>query len=112
MSTMTDLSTLSAATGDNQLGAHLCRLWDEQRAAMNWIPTTQKPLAYEVVLLALDTPSISTEFTTGWWADLANGGMGAWVGLALNQSPPTYQLEEWAVVCWAAIEAPQSKVQP
>lgn len=30
---MTDLSTLSAATDDNQLGAHLCRLWDEQRAA-------------------------------------------------------------------------------
>lgn len=30
---MTDLSTLSAATDNNQLGAHLCRLWDEQRAA-------------------------------------------------------------------------------
>jgi hypothetical protein len=29
---MTDLSTLPAATDDNQLGAHLCRLWDEQRA--------------------------------------------------------------------------------
>lgn len=30
---MTDLSTLSATTDDNQLGAHLCRTWDEQRAA-------------------------------------------------------------------------------
>jgi hypothetical protein len=30
---MTDLSTLSAATDDNQLGAHLCRLWNEQCAA-------------------------------------------------------------------------------
>lgn len=30
---MTDLSILSAATDDNQLGARLCRLWDEQRAA-------------------------------------------------------------------------------
>lgn len=29
---MTDLSRLPAATDDNQLGAHLCRLWDEQRA--------------------------------------------------------------------------------
>lgn len=30
---MTDLSILSAATDDNQLGARLCRLWDEQCAA-------------------------------------------------------------------------------
>lgn len=79
---------------------------------MSWIPATQKPSAYEVVLLALDTPSISTEFTTGWWADLANGGKGSWVGLALNQSPPTYPLEEWAVKHWAAIEAPKDEVQP
>jgi hypothetical protein len=27
-----DLSTLPSATDDNQLGAYLCRLWDEQRA--------------------------------------------------------------------------------
>lgn len=30
---MTDLSTLPAATDNNQLGAHLRRLWDEQVAA-------------------------------------------------------------------------------
>lgn len=30
---MTNLSHLPAATDNNQLGAHLCRLWDEQRAA-------------------------------------------------------------------------------
>ena len=79
---------------------------------MNWIPATQKPPAYEVVLLALDTASISTEFTTGWWADLANGGNGAWVGLALNQNPPTYPLEDGAVEFWATIEAPKGEVQP
>jgi hypothetical protein len=28
-----DLSTLPADTDDNQLGAYLCRLWDEQRAS-------------------------------------------------------------------------------
>ena len=40
---MTDLSTLPAATDDNQLGAHLCRMWDEQRASGmvsgKWSPT-------------------------------------------------------------------------
>lgn len=40
---MTDLSHLPAATDDNQLGAHLCRLWDEQRASGmvsgKWSPT-------------------------------------------------------------------------
>lgn len=30
---MTDLSTLPTATDNNQLGAHLCGMWDEQRAA-------------------------------------------------------------------------------
>ncbi len=30
---MTDLSTLSAATDNNQIGAHLRATWDEQRAA-------------------------------------------------------------------------------
>ena len=29
---MTNLATLPAATDDNQLGAHLCRQWDKQRA--------------------------------------------------------------------------------
>ena len=39
---MTDLSTLPATTDNNQLGAHLCRLWDEQRAALGsgkWVST-------------------------------------------------------------------------
>lgn len=31
--TMTDPSTLSAATDNNQIGAHLRATWDEQRSA-------------------------------------------------------------------------------
>lgn len=39
---MTDLSTLSAATDNNQLGTHLCRMWDAQKAELGsgkWAPT-------------------------------------------------------------------------
>lgn len=39
---MTDLLTLSDAIDNNQLGAHLCAKWDEQRAAGmvsgKWVP--------------------------------------------------------------------------
>ncbi len=79
---------------------------------MNWIPATQKPPAYQVVLLAFAPTGRMHDYTTGWWADRANGGKGAWVGLALNQSPPTYPLEDGAVEYWATIEAPKGKVTP
>ena len=42
---MTDLSTLPAATDNNQLGAHLCQLWDAQKAELGsgkWSPTLRR----------------------------------------------------------------------
>lgn len=39
---MIDLATLPAATDTNQLGTHLCRLWDAQKAELGsgkWAPT-------------------------------------------------------------------------
>ena len=60
------------------------------------------PEPYEVVLLQL----IGDEYTTGWYASLANHALGAWMGLSLNQSPPQYRLEDGAVEKWCKIVRP------
>ena len=68
-----------------------------------WNLESNKPEPYKTVLLRL----IGDDFTTGWWADKA----GHWVGLALNQSPPTYQLEDACVTHWQSIEPPNTGLQ-
>ena len=60
------------------------------------------PPPYELVLLQL----VGDEYTTGWYASLANHAFGAWMGLALNQSPPHYQIEDGAVEKWCEIVRP------
>lgn len=51
-----------------------------------WISEKTKPPAYEPVFLALTRD----DYTTGHWASKANH----WIGYALNQTPPTYILDE------------------
>lgn len=67
---------------------------------MNWKPASEKPEAYKTVLLAL--MGKNNKYTTGWYAAPAD----KWIGLAMNQSPPTYELESWAVTHWCEIEPP------
>jgi hypothetical protein len=76
---------------------------------MIWNPAEQKPRDYEEVLLAMVG---GRHYTTGYWASGANMGKGAWIGLALNQSPPVYQLEKCLVKYWEAIEEPKEEAQP
>lgn len=73
---------------------------------MRWIDAdASKPPDYEVVLLRTIGGS-NADYTTGWWASKSNGGRGAWIGLALNQSPPTYRMLDGAVALWSYIEPP------
>lgn len=60
------------------------------------------PPPYELVLLQL----VGDEYTTGWHAPLANNGNGAWMALALNQSPPQYRIEDGTVEKWCKIVRP------
>lgn len=60
------------------------------------------PPPYEIVLLQL----VGDEYTTGWYASLANQALGAWMGLALNQSPAQYRIEDGAVEKWCCIVRP------
>jgi len=60
------------------------------------------PPPYELVLLQLT----GDEYTTGWYAPLANNGNGAWMGMSLNQSPSHYQIEDGAVAKWCCIVRP------
>lgn len=72
-----------------------------------WKSAEEKPTSFEVVLLRLiggedelDTSNCGdNNLTTGWWSEKAN----CWMGLSLNQSPPMYPLEDWAVIAWAKI---------
>jgi hypothetical protein len=70
---------------------------------MNWTPENEKPKPYVTVLLAL----ICNDFTTGYWADIDDGG--CWMGFALNQPCPMYRLEEGSVTHWAEIVPPEGE---
>ena len=65
------------------------------------------PPPYELVLLQL----AGDEYTTGWYAPQANNGTGIWMGVALNQSPPQYRLEDGAVEKWCKIVRPYDDAQ-
>ena len=60
-----------------------------------WNSCNDKPEPHRVVLLQM----AGGEFTTGWWSDMA----GAWIGLALNQSPPVYAFAHNSVLRWMEI---------
>lgn len=60
------------------------------------------PPPYELILLQL----VGDEYTTGWYSSLANKGDGAWMGMALNQSPPQFRIEEGFVEKWCEIVRP------
>lgn len=70
---------------------------------MNWKSTAEKPEAYKIVLLALTGEN--NRYTTGWYA----APVDRWIGLAMNQSPPAYELESWSVEYWCEIEPPAAK---
>lgn len=72
---------------------------------MQWTSEAQKPEDYKVVLLQ----TIGGHFTTGWYAPQANNGTGAWIGLALNQSPPVYEIEPGFVKAWCEIAPPDDE---
>jgi len=60
------------------------------------------PPPHELVLIQL----VGDEYTTGWHAPQANNGNGAWMGMALNQSPPQYRIEDDFVEKWCKIVRP------
>lgn len=60
------------------------------------------PPPYELVLLQL----VGDEYTTGWYAPLANNGAGAWMGMALNQAHPQYRIQAGFVEKWCRIVRP------
>jgi hypothetical protein len=62
---------------------------------VNWKSETEKPPAYETVLLAL-----GDDFTTGYWAEKAQ----RWIGFAFDRSPPIYRLANGSVIFWSNIE--------
>lgn len=78
---------------------------------MRWIDAdASKPPDYETVLIRT-IGGKNAHYTTGWWASKANNGQGAWIGLALNQSPPHYEMFDGAVQMWSYIEPPVTEVQ-
>jgi len=60
------------------------------------------PPSNELVLLQL----VGDEYTTGWYSSFSNNGNGAWMGMALNQSPPQFRIADGAVEKWCEIVRP------
>jgi len=63
-----------------------------------WQSENVKPPDFQTVFLYL----IGDDVTTGWYSSKA----ASWIGLALNQSPPTYRIEPGFVTHWQIIERP------
>jgi len=63
-----------------------------------WQSENVKPPDFQTVFLYL----IGDDVTTGWYSSKAD----SWIGLAFNQSPPTYKIEPGAVTHWQIVLRP------